>query len=124
MAFGGTLFVSENTEPGATIIALDASTGEEQWKTAYGGETSVGVYTVDRERLYISRTGNDGEVIALDSSTGEESWRTTVSQFTETPGENHKNLVPTYGWDALASCCISAGLLSTQLMGRSCGQSE
>lgn len=94
MVSEGTLYVNENTDPGATIIALDATTGQQQWKTAYGGDVSASVYTVDTEQLYVSTTEEDGGVVALDRSTGDERWRTAITQPTP---EEPKKRMPEYG---------------------------
>lgn len=90
-----TLFVSENSRPGATIIALDVRTGDDLWKTAYGGDIRVAMHTIDTERLYISTSEDDSDVVALDRSTGNERWRTTIPQPTNE--EQHRMWIPKRG---------------------------
>lgn len=95
MVSDGTLFVSESINPGATIIALEATSGNQQWKTAYGGDVGVGVFTVDAEQLYISTSENEADVIALDRTDGSENWRTIVPQPPE--DDIPRKRVPTFG---------------------------
>lgn len=82
MVADGTLFVGENNEPGATIIALEAATGTEQWKQAYASEGYPGlnIGTADATRLYIQIREIDADVIALDRSDGSEAWRASIPQ--------------------------------------------
>lgn len=94
MVSEGTLFVSEVTDPGATVIAVEAATGYEQWRTAYSTDFGVGIFTVDAEQLYITTGKDNGDVIALDRTNGGENWRTTLPEPPEGPdGE----LIPELG---------------------------
>ncbi len=78
----GTLFVAETRDPGVTFIALDAATGEEQWRTAYAPDarypTRIG--TADDERVYVQLGAIDDDVIALDRTDGTERWRAQIEQ--------------------------------------------
>lgn len=83
MVADGTLFVAEENEPGVTLIALDATTGEEHWRTAYTRDSpGITIGTVDSETIYIStKVGTKGsDVIALSLSDGSERWRATIPQ--------------------------------------------
>lgn len=96
MVADGTLFVGENNEPGATIIALDAATGTEQWTQAYASEGYPGlnIGTVDSERLYIRLRAVDADVIALNRSDGSEAWRTAIPQPSD---DTSRTIIPTTG---------------------------
>lgn len=96
MVADGTLFVGENSEPGATIIALDTATGTEQWKQAYASEGYPGlnIGTVDSERLYIRLRAIDADVIALDRSDGSEAWRAAIPQPSD---DTSRKIIPTTG---------------------------
>lgn len=84
MVADGTLFVSEESTPGATIIVLDASTGEQQWKQSYDGErVRIRVATVDAEQVYIAKGQSDAAIIALDRTDGTENWQTSVTTWPE-----------------------------------------
>ncbi|RRJ30899.1 outer membrane protein assembly factor BamB family protein [Halocatena pleomorpha] len=96
MISDGTLFVNENTEPGATIIALDAASGDERWKTSYGGDVRVDIGTVDMERLYVS-TSEDTDVIALNRTDGSEAWRATIPQPPIPPENPPAEPIPAHG---------------------------
>lgn len=87
----GTLFVAEGTPPGATLIALDAATGTEQWRTAYDPTPSSypSIGTVDDERVYVQMETMDADVIALDRTDGSERWKATIPQPTKTAGQQH-----------------------------------
>lgn len=78
----GTLFVAETADPGVTFIALDAATGDEQWRTAYAPDarypTRIG--TVDDERVYLQLGAIDDDIIALDRTDGSERWRAVIDQ--------------------------------------------
>ncbi len=77
----GTLFVAEESKPGVTLIALDAATGEEHWRTAYtpGASTpGMTIGTADETSVYISVNVIDSTIIALDRADGSERWRTTI----------------------------------------------
>lgn len=77
----GILFVTETVEPGATIVALDATTGEERWRKGFGSEDSprFTVGATDDQRVYVQWERADADVIALDAATGSEQWRTAVT---------------------------------------------
>ncbi len=96
MVSDSTLFVSESTEPGATIIALEAASGDEQWKTSYSGDVKVDIGTVDMERLYVSMN-EDADVIALDRTDGSEAWRATIPQPPIPPEEPPAKPIPARG---------------------------
>lgn len=77
----GTLFVAEEAEPGLTLIALDASTGEEAWRTSYtpeGSSLGITIGTADERRVYIDVDGIENTIIALDRADGSECWRTPL----------------------------------------------
>ena len=58
------------------VIAIDPSTGEEQWKFAMTDVTSSGILTTTSNLLF---TGNrEGYFHALDAETGDLLWRTTL----------------------------------------------
>ena len=58
------------------VIAIDPSTGEEQWKFAMTDVTSSGILTTASNLLF---TGNrEGYFHALDAETGDLLWRTTL----------------------------------------------
>lgn len=77
----GILFVTETIEPGATVVALDATTGEERWRKGFGDEDfpRFTVGATDGQRIYVQWDRVDADVIALDAATGSEQWRTTVT---------------------------------------------
>lgn len=86
MVADGTLFVAEEGEPGVTLIALDATTGEEHWRTAYAPETAtpdMTIGTADETTVYITVDGIDRTVMALDRADGSERWRTTIDRPAE-----------------------------------------
>lgn len=87
----GTLFVAEGTPPGATLIALDAATGTEQWRTAYDPTSSSypSIGTADDERVYVQMETMDADVIALDRTDGSERWKATIPQHTKTADQQH-----------------------------------
>lgn len=89
----GTLFVAETREPGVTLMALDAATGQEQWRTAYAPDAypNLTIGTADSERVYIQVNGIDAEAIALDRADGSERWRAQIEQ----PDREH---IPTDGF--------------------------
>ncbi len=78
----GTLFVAEEGEPGVTLIALDAATGAEYWRTAYAPDTypNLRIGSADEKQVYIHVNGIDADVIALDRTDGGERWRAHVEQ--------------------------------------------
>lgn len=81
MVDNGTLFVAEASKPGVTLIALDAATGKEQWRTAYtpGASTpSMTIGTADKTSVYLSVDGIDSTVIAVNRADGSERWRTQI----------------------------------------------
>ena len=53
-----------------TVLALDAATGEELWRTSVKGAKFVNVTLVD-DRLYAAAAG---EMLALDPATGQILW--------------------------------------------------
>lgn len=53
MVANGTLFVAEEGDPGVTLIALDAETGEEKWRTAWAENQGLEIGTADEETVYI-----------------------------------------------------------------------
>ncbi|WP_390207453.1 PQQ-binding-like beta-propeller repeat protein [Halocatena marina] len=79
----GTLFVTEENPPGMTIIALDAATGDEYWRTAYPSSDdypSLDVGAVDDEHVYIQIHKSDADIIALSRNDGSERWRASIPQ--------------------------------------------
>lgn len=81
MVENGTLFVAEEGTPGVTLIALDAATGEEHWRTAYtpGASTpGMTIGTADKTSVYLSVEGIESTIIALERADGSERWRTTI----------------------------------------------
>lgn len=99
MVDDGTLFVTEDDSPGVTLIALDAATGTEQWRTAYPSSEQypeMNVSTVDNKRVYIQIEDIADDVIALDRASGNEVWRAKIPQPPKKNGEQ-LTLVPTRG---------------------------
>lgn len=91
----GTVFVTEEGTPGVTLIALDATTGAEHWRTAYPSSAdypSLSVETADTDTVYIDVGSADADVIALDRADGSERWRASIPQ-----PEGHQESVPTNG---------------------------
>ncbi|WP_185715451.1 outer membrane protein assembly factor BamB family protein [Halocatena pleomorpha] len=77
MVSDGTLFL--NNTAGPSIIALDAATGEQQWKQSYKySRLSIG--TTDAKRLYIQIDSDTDDIIALDRTNGNKRWRTSLPQ--------------------------------------------
>lgn len=109
MADDGTLFVYEVANPGSTIIALETTTGDEQWRTAYGGETDVTVQTVDENQLYIATSEDDGDAVALDRSDGSENWRVTIPQPPKDPENPPRVPVPEEGMARVGSLLYVGG---------------
>jgi outer membrane protein assembly factor BamB len=69
---GGSLFLKLGS---GVIVALNAPTGAEQWRsTAYEGPTVL----VANQGSIVFGTG-DGSIVALDAKTGSERWRTDVA---------------------------------------------
>jgi outer membrane protein assembly factor BamB len=85
MVYDGMLFVTESDSPGVTLIALDAATGDEYWRTAYPSEKTNEEYpylvvgTADTETVYIQTNLINGYVIALNRTNGHERWRKRIS---------------------------------------------
>jgi outer membrane protein assembly factor BamB len=93
MISDGMLFVTESTSPGVTLIALDAATGDEYWRTAYVTEKTkdhpwLGVGTVDTDTVYIQTNVVKGYVIALNRTNGKERWRSLISDARYYTGSN------------------------------------
>jgi outer membrane protein assembly factor BamB len=80
MVADGTLFVVEANKPGVTLIALDARTGTEHWRTAYATKALGLTAAVGPETIYIQVAGITPDVIALNRATGQEQWRTHIDQ--------------------------------------------
>jgi PQQ-dependent dehydrogenase (methanol/ethanol family) len=67
----------------AHVVAVDAETGKEVWRTKVGnidiGETTTGPATVVKDKVLIGNSGGElgvrGWVVALDVKTGKEAWR-------------------------------------------------
>jgi outer membrane protein assembly factor BamB len=100
MVAAGTLFVTEEDTPGVTLIALNAATGTEQWRTAYPSSEEypyLVVGTVDNERVYIQISDFNTDVIALDRTSGNERWRAKIPQPPTKNGEQLTS-VPTNGF--------------------------
>jgi outer membrane protein assembly factor BamB len=111
MVANGTLFVTEDNSPGVTLIALDAATGTEQWRTAYpyaGEWPQITVGTVDSKRVYVSVGNIDTAVIALDRTSGTELWRASIPQPPKTDGEQLTR-VPTHGFARVGSLLYVGG---------------
>lgn len=93
MVSDGTVFVTEEGAPGVTLIALDATTGAEYWRTAYPSSAEyLSVETADTDTVYIDVGSVDADVIALDRADGSERWRSTITQ-----PEGQHGRVPTNG---------------------------
>ncbi|WP_330631171.1 outer membrane protein assembly factor BamB family protein [Halocatena halophila] len=75
----GTIYVHESTDPGITVIALDAETGEQRWKQAFSQNGYVTEMATDVDHLYVDiyRRGENGTIVALNRTDGSEQWRTT-----------------------------------------------
>lgn len=72
------VYVAERADPDATLVALEAATGAERWRTVFDGERPrLEVGAVDAEGIYLQDGSRDADVIAL-ARDGTERWRTTV----------------------------------------------
>lgn len=76
----GTLYVAETGNPGVTLVALDAATGEERWRRAFGNQENpqFSVGATDEDGIYVQWNGAEADVIAL-ARDGSERWRTNVT---------------------------------------------
>lgn len=95
MVSNGTVFVTEEGAPGVTLIALNATTGAEYWRTAYPSSAEyphLSVETADTNTVYIEVGSVDADVIAIDRADGSERWRATIPQ-----PEGQQERVPTEG---------------------------
>jgi outer membrane protein assembly factor BamB len=111
MVANGTLFVTEDDPPGVTLIALDAATGTEQWRTAYPSSEEypdIDVSTVDDERVYIRVSNIAADVITLDRASGDERWRATIPQPPKKNGEQLTR-VPTHGFARIGDLLYLGG---------------
>jgi outer membrane protein assembly factor BamB len=93
MVSNGMLFVTESSQPGVTLIALDAATGDEYWRTAYVSDKTkdnpvLGVGTADTDTVYIQTDVVKGYVIALNRTNGNERWRSLISDARHYFGSN------------------------------------
>jgi outer membrane protein assembly factor BamB len=67
---GGTLFVGV----GGHVVAIDAATGEELWRTKLKSTTFTTVWS-DGKRVY---AGAQGELFCVDASAGNVLWHNTL----------------------------------------------
>ncbi|WP_248907073.1 outer membrane protein assembly factor BamB family protein [Halocatena marina] len=107
----GTLFVTEENPPGMTLIALDAATGDEYWRTAYPSSDdypSLDVGAVDDEHVYIQIHKSDADIIALSRNDGSERWRASIPQPPE-QDEGPVMNVPTDGVARVGSLLYVGG---------------
>ncbi len=74
-----TVYVHESTDPGITIIALDAETGDQRWKQAFSQNGYVTEMATDADHLYVDvyQRAENGAIIALDRTDGSVQWRTS-----------------------------------------------
>lgn len=84
------VYVVTRTASEATVVALDAETGDRQWTfTVSGDGPQVSVRAVDEQRVFLQDPSRDVDVITLGRD-GKERWQTTID-------DNVDGYIPTEG---------------------------